>query len=96
MWSMHLPSTTICLFLVWVALLAVLFIAAWPERPDEPSPDIDRRFSWKWLKPAPEEVRRLMRIASRRRSFPQGMLDSLSAEYAARMSEGVKRIRGEV
>jgi hypothetical protein len=93
--SLHLSSPTIYLFLLWISLLAVFFITARPARCDEPTPDIDQRFSWKWLKPAPEELRRLMRVAARRRGFPQGMLDSLSAEYAARVSEGVKRIRGE-
>jgi hypothetical protein len=83
-------------FLVGVVLLVVSQALGRTGPTPGPSPEVERRFSWKWVKPVPGELRPLMREAARERSALHDLLVSCAADYAARVSEGIKRIRQEV
>jgi hypothetical protein len=96
MWSVVFSSPAVYLLLAWITLLAALFAIAKPDRSPAAPFDVDQRFSWKWLQPAPPELRPLMRMAAARRGFHQDVLASYAVAANARFSEEIKRIRRPV
>jgi hypothetical protein len=83
-------------FLAWLGVV----IAFSAHVRTSPRPDairnLEQRFSWKWLTPVPMELRTRMRMASSARRFHDAVWNAWAAETAARMSEAIARIRGEV
>jgi hypothetical protein len=95
MWSIIFFSPATWLLLAWLGLLGVIFSIARPEKAPVVPPDIEQRFSWKWLLPPPAELRPLMRKSACRRDFVQVVLDSCTAEFDARFSSEISRIHDE-
>jgi hypothetical protein len=78
--------------IAWTVLLVAATAMGKKRTPTDHAPPWRREFSWKWLAPTSNELRRFGAVADRRGWPERELLDSCSAAYASLLEGGMRKI----